>query len=108
MPTPPDILLVLCTCPPGEVARTLARQLVAEGHAACVNRLDGIASTYRWQGEIQDDDETLLLIKTSRGNYPALESRLVEIHPYELPEIIAVPITTGLPGYLDWVAGSIG
>lgn len=108
MTSPPETVLVLCTCPPGDVAQSLAGRLVAEGHAACVNRIQGIVSTYRWQDDLKEDDETLLLIKTSLEKYPALERRLVEIHPYELPEIIAVPITTGLPAYLEWVAGGAG
>ncbi len=105
---PPDIVVVMCTCPPGDQAGFIARTLVEEGHAACVNRLPGVTSTYRWQGQVEQSEETLLLIKTSRERYAALQSRLAQIHPYELPEIIAVPITTGLPAYLQWVADPEG
>ncbi len=107
MTAPDDILLVLCTCPPGEPARSLAAGLVDGGLAACVNEVPGIVSTYRWKGAVQHDGETLLLIKSTREAYPALQERLAAMHPYELPEIVAVPITTGLAGYLDWVAGSV-
>ncbi len=99
-----DILLVLCTCPTGEPARALATALVDRGLAACVNELPGIVSTYRWKGAVQHDDEALLIAKTTRAAYPELERQLTAMHPYELPEIVAVPITTGLPGYLGWVA----
>jgi len=99
--------LVLCTCPDAETAARLARALVEGGLAACVNRLDGIESTYRWQGELQSDRESLLLIKTVAGALEALEKRIIELHPYELPEVVAVPITTGSAGYLDWLESQV-
>lgn len=95
---------MLCTCPP-EAADGLAAALVEEQLAACVNVLPGIQSVYRWQGALERSAETLLLAKTTAGRYPALETRLRELHPYELPEIIALPVEHGLPDYLAWVAG---
>lgn len=94
---------MLCTCPP-EAADRLAAALVEEQLAACVNLLPGIQSVYRWQGALERSAETLLLAKTSADCYPALETRLRELHPYELPEIIALPVERGLPGYLAWVS----
>ena len=98
-----DCLLVLCTCPDAASAARIARALVAERLAACVNRVPGLASTYRWRGEIHDDAEVLLLIKTQRAGFDALRARLVELHPYELPEVIALDIAAGHAPYLDWL-----
>lgn len=81
----------------------MAKRLVQSGLAACVNQLDSVTSTYRWAGKLCEDAESLLIIKTSAAAYPQLQRVLTEIHPYELPEIVAVPISTGLPGYLDWI-----
>ena len=97
-------LLCLSTCPDAETAARIARALVEERLAACVNRLPGVNSTYRWQGEIHEDAEVLLLIKTTRERFDALRDRLAELHPYEVPELIAFEITDGLPAYLEWVA----
>ncbi len=97
-------LLCLATCPDAETAARVARALVEERLAACVNRLPGIASTYRWHGEIHDEAEALLLIKTTRERFDALRDRLAELHPYEVPELIALDIADGLPAYLDWLA----
>jgi periplasmic divalent cation tolerance protein len=98
------ILVVLCTCPDDSVAKKLAGGLVEQRLAACVNVLPGIRSIYRWQGRVQDDGEVLMVIKSSQETYAALERWLSEQHPYELPEIIALPVERGLPGYLEWVA----
>lgn len=100
---PTDVLLTLCTCPDRSVAAGIAEHLVSEGLAACVNLIPGIESVYRWQGKIQRDAEVLLLIKTTNARFNALSARLRELHPYDLPEIISVPVTHGLPGYLEWV-----
>lgn len=97
-------LLCLSTCPDTETAAKIARALVEERLAACVNRVHGVHSTYRWQGEVHDDAETLLVIKTTRERFDALRARLVELHPYEVPELVAFEITDGLPAYLDWLA----
>ena len=97
-------LLVLCTCPDADVADRIAAALVEERLAACVNRLPGVASTYRWKGSVHRDSEVLLLIKTTHARFDALRDRVVFLHPYELPEVIAVDIALGLPPYLDWIA----
>ncbi|HEX5352607.1 MAG TPA: divalent-cation tolerance protein CutA [Rhodanobacteraceae bacterium] len=97
-------LICLSTCPDAETAAKIARTLVEEKLAACVNRLSGVLSTYRWQGEIHDDAEVLLVIKTTRGCFDALRARLVELHPHEVPELVAMEVAAGLPAYLDWLA----
>ena len=99
-----DTLLVLTTLPDSESARTLARYLVESRVAACVNVLAPCRSVFRWEGKVEDAEEVPLLIKTTAIRYAALESAIRTKHPYELPEIIAVPIEHGLPGYLAWVA----
>jgi periplasmic divalent cation tolerance protein len=97
-------LLCFSTCPDAETAARIARTLVEERLAACVNRLPGVASTYRWQGEIHEDAEVLLVIKTTRERFDALRDRLAELHSYEVPELIAFEIADGLPAYLEWLA----
>ncbi len=96
-------LLILTTLPDPQAARQLARQLVEAKMAACVNVLAPCTSVYRWQGEVQEEAETPLLIKTSPERYAELETFLRQRHPYELPEVIALPVVQGLPAYLDWV-----
>lgn len=95
--------LVLTTCPDLDRARNLAELLVRERLAACVNIVPLVHSVYEWQGAVQQEAECQLLIKTSSGRYAALEETLRRHHPYELPEIIAVPLTAGLPAYLHWI-----
>ena len=97
-------LLVLTNLPDRGAAERLAEALVAKNLATCVNILAPCRSVYRWKGAVQRDEEHPLLIKTTRERYDALEQALREGHPYELPEIIAVPIERGLPAYLEWVA----
>lgn len=96
-------ILVLCTVNSKENAKNIAQILVKEKLAACVNIIKGIESLYLWENEIADDDEFLLLIKTKKNLYEKLESRIKEIHPYEIPEIICFPIEKGLPEYLNWI-----
>lgn len=96
-------ILVLCNCPDEAVAIDLAQQLLQQRLAACINVLPGVHSLYRWQGRIEREREATLLIKTTHRRYPALERLLAAAHPYEVPEIIALPITAGLPAYLDWL-----
>lgn len=98
-------LLVLCNTPDHETASRIARQLVEERLAACINILPTARSVYRWQGKIEEAAEVPLLMKTTWQAYPRLERRLLELHPYELPEIVACDIAAGLPAYLTWVAG---
>jgi periplasmic divalent cation tolerance protein len=102
------ILLCYCTCPDETSARQIAEALVAERLAACVNRLPGIASTYRWQGEVTTDSEHLLLIKTTADRFEALRTRLLALHPYDLPELVAVPVEQAHAPYLAWVREATG
>ncbi len=99
-----DTLLVLTNLPDAASAQKLAQTLVEQRLAACVNILAPCRSVYRWQGKLEAADEVPLLIKTSGARYAALEAAIRAGHPYELPEIIAVPIHKGLPDYLAWVA----
>lgn len=98
-----NALLVLCTHPDADGAEALARTLVDERLAACVNVLPRMTSIYPWQGEIRRGQEHQLVIKTRAGAFDALEARLCELHPYDVPELIAVPVTHGLAAYLNWI-----
>lgn len=98
-------LLVLTNLPDRAAAERIADLLIARQLAACVNILAPCRSVYRWKDEVQRDEEHPMLIKTTGERYAALEEALRAAHPYELPEIIAVPIERGLPAYLAWVAG---
>ena len=102
-----EVLTVLCTCPDTATAKSLAAGLVEQGLAACVNVLPEIRSIYRWRNEIHDEGEVLLLAKTSRLAYASLESWLLEHHPYEVPEVLALPVQAGSADYLDWVLSEI-
>ncbi len=102
------VLIVYCACPDAAVAAAIAEALVTERLAACVNRLPGVCSTYRWEGKVEHADETLLLIKTTQAALPALTARVAELHPYEVPEVIAVQAVGGLEPYLAWVAAQTG
>ena len=95
-------LLVYSACPTVESARRIADALVEERLAACVSVLPGMTSTYRWQGAIEHADEVLLIAKSVPARQAALQARLVDLHPYELPEVIAVE-AAALPAYLDWI-----
>ena len=97
-------LIILCTCPDRATAERIAETVVSERLAACVNIAPGLISIYRWEGQIQCEAELLLLIKTCQAVYPQLEARIRELHPYQVPEIIALPIQAGLAAYLDWIA----
>lgn len=99
-----EAILVITNLPDREAARRLAGRLVEERLAACVNILAPCESVYRWQGQIETAQEITLLIKTLRAHYGKVEKTIRECHPYELPEIIAVPITVGLPACLEWLA----
>lgn len=96
-------LLILTNVPDVANAEKLAHALVGERAAACVNVLTACRSIYRWQGRVETVDEIPLLIKTVAENYPLVEAIVRRHHPYDVPELIAVPITYGLPAYLDWV-----
>lgn len=99
-----DIRLVITNCPDEETANRIALAVVEAKLAACVNILPRVQSIYRWQGVVESAAEVPLLIKTTAAAYPALEAAIRESHPYDVPEIIALPITAGLPAYLNWLA----
>ncbi|HXE37535.1 MAG TPA: divalent-cation tolerance protein CutA [Azonexus sp.] len=99
-----ETLLVITNCPDEASANAIALAVVEARLAACVNILPRVQSIYRWQGSVESATEIPLLIKTSAANYPALEQAITKLHPYEVPEIIALPIAQGLPAYLNWVA----
>lgn len=101
-------LVVLTTCGSAEDADRLARLLVERRLAACVNAIDGVASTYRWRGEVQRDRETLLIVKTTKEQFEALEAALRAESTYELPEVIALPVDAGSAAYLGWLGESVG
>jgi periplasmic divalent cation tolerance protein len=103
LPAPDTVLLCYCSCPDAASAAGIAEALVGERLAACVNRLSGISSTYRWQGAVTTEREELLMIKTTAGCFEALRTRLLQLHPHELPELIAVPVEQGHEAYLEWV-----
>jgi periplasmic divalent cation tolerance protein len=105
---PSQALLVLTNLPDAASARSLARRLIETKVAACVNCIAGVASVYRWQGAIEEAEETTLLIKTTAERYDALEAELKAAHPYQVPEIIAVPVVRGWAPYLDWIGQETG
>lgn len=101
-------LVIMTTCPDAESADRLSRGLVEGRLAACVNLLPEVGSVYRWQGAIERSRETLLFIKTTRGRYAAVEAFILARHPYELPEVIAVPIERGSAAYISWLEQMVG
>lgn len=103
-----EAIVVFVTAPSREVADQLAGMIVEERLAACVNVVGPITSVYRWQGEVARDEELLLIAKTTRVRFAQLESRVRAEHPYELPEIIALPVVAGLEPYLAWVRSETG
>ena len=100
-----DVLVVLVTCPPDK-AQAIADALVEERVAACVNVVPSLRSVYRWKGEVHHEDEAMLLVKTTKGRFEALKQAVLKHHPYELPEVIAVPVERGHTPYLEWVIES--
>jgi periplasmic divalent cation tolerance protein len=102
-----DPQIVLCTVPDDAVAKRIASALVEERLAACVNIVPGITSIYRWQGAVETAAELLLIIKTNAAVYPRLQDRIRALHPYELPEIIAVTPAGGLQDYFAWITTSL-
>lgn len=103
----PDLVVVITNLPDQVSAERLAGNLIERRLAACVNILAPFSSIYRWQGTTEHASEIPLLIKTTRDRYPAVEEAIVALHPYELPEIVAVPTILGLGAYLDWVAEEV-
>jgi periplasmic divalent cation tolerance protein len=103
----PTAVVVLVTAPSADAAAGMARTLVEEGLCACGNVIPGIRSIYRWEGKVQDEAEVLLVIKTERRAVPDLKLRLLELHPYQVPELLVLPVEDGLAPYLEWVAASV-
>jgi periplasmic divalent cation tolerance protein len=101
-----DGRVVWVTLPDRETAVRLCRTLVEERLAACGNIIPGVTSLYRWEGEIREDDELLVILKTQRSVLKKLLQRVAELHPYEVPEILALPVEAGHSPYLDWVGRS--
>jgi len=100
---PGDVVIVMVTVPNQDVAATLAKTLVEKKLVACVNILPGVRSIYAWQGKMCDDNELLCLLKTRRALFPAVRDLVTALHPYEVPEIIALPLVEGNAPYLGWL-----
>jgi periplasmic divalent cation tolerance protein len=98
-----EMLLIYCSCPNRECAERIANHLLDQRLAACISITSPVTSIYQWQGKRETAEENMLLIKSSRAVYDALEQAILALHPYELPEIVAVSVEHGLPGYLQWV-----
>lgn len=96
-------LLIMTACSDHEVALQIAKSLVAEQLAACVNIMPGVQSIYRWHDAIEETREVLLFIKSTEANYPALEALIHRLHPYQVPEVLAIPIAQAAPAYLAWL-----
>jgi periplasmic divalent cation tolerance protein len=108
VPNPDAFIVVLMTAPDGETAGRIAHTLVEEGLVACVNIVPGLRSIYYWEGRLCDDSEVLCLCKTRAELFAAMRERVSSLHPYSVPEIIAVPLAQGSASYLEWVAQSTG
>jgi periplasmic divalent cation tolerance protein len=102
-----DTVVVLCSCGDGEAARRIANALVEQRLAACVSILPRVESVYRWQEKIESADEALLLIKTTAECFAALREKILDLHSYDTPEIIALPIVSGLEKYLRWLGQQV-
>jgi periplasmic divalent cation tolerance protein len=98
-----DVLLVLTNVPDEVTAHMIARGVVSSRLAACVNVLPAVRSIYQWEGKVEETAEVTLLIKSTKDRYPELEAAITKTHPYDVPEIIAMPVAAGLPAYLSWV-----
>jgi len=105
---PADYCLVLCSCPDVDIANELAVALVEQRLAACVNLLPGVTSVYGWQGRVETASEQLLLVKTETAGFAGLEVFIKQRHPYEVPEIIAIPLEQGSQDYFDWISAWVG
>lgn len=104
----PELVLVLTTMPSRQSALALARTLVTERLAACVNTLPGLASTYVWQGELTETEEVLCLIKTQRGRLGTFLPRLQQLHPYDVPEVLVIPVQAASEAYVTWALAATG
>ncbi len=103
-----EVLTVFTTWPDLDTARTAARTLVEEKLAACGNIVPGVESVYRWEGKVETGAEVLVVFKTVIGSYQMFETRLRALHPYQVPEVLALRVTNGLPAYLRWVEQNCG
>ena len=103
-----EVFVVLVTVANQDGAVKIAKNIVKEKLAACVNIIPGVRSIYMWQGDVCDDQEVLMIIKTSRLAFPKLENRIKELHSYEVPEIIAISLSDGFEGYISWVLDVVG
>lgn len=101
------VRLVFVTGPDAATVGRLARTLVEERLIACANLVDGVRSIYRWEGRIEEAGEALAILKTTAERVEALQARILELHPYDVPEILAVPVSGGAEAYLDWVGASV-
>ena len=99
----PQTLLIITNCPNEEIANAIALAVIEAKLAVCVNIMPRVQSLYHWQGKVESTTEIPLFIKSTASNYAALEKAICERHPYKVPEIIALPVTPGLPEYLNWV-----
>lgn len=102
----PENIVVYVTAPSEDAAAVIARALIEQKLAACVNIVRNIRSIYSWQGKIEDDDEVLMIIKTQKKHFDALSEKVKELHSYDVPEIIALPIFKGSDDYLEWIKAS--
>lgn len=103
-PLPPTaVVAVLSTAPDPTVAESLAARVVEERLAACANLVPGVTSIYRWEGELRRDSEVLVVFKTTAAAFPSLRARILELHPYDVPEVLALPVPDGADDYLSWV-----
>ncbi len=102
----PEVWVALCTAPDAGTAESLGRAAVEGGHAACANLVPGVSSLFRWKGAVQAEDEVLILFKTTAAAWPGLADLVRDHHPYEVPELIALPVAAGLEPYLAWVRTS--
>ncbi|CAN5688591.1 MAG: divalent-cation tolerance protein CutA [Gemmatimonadetes bacterium] len=105
---PDDLTVVITTVPDAAAGERLARQLVEERLIACANLIPGLTSVYRWEGAVQTEAELLMLMKTPAAGVERLFARAAELHPYEVPELLALPVATGLEAYCRWVAAEVG
>ena len=103
-----EALVVFATFPDAECARRIVTQLVEEKLAACGNVVPAVESIYRWEGKVETAQEAMAVLKTDAAHFPALQTRLKELHPYEVPECLAVPVADGLPQYLRWLGDALG
>jgi periplasmic divalent cation tolerance protein len=101
-----DAIVVLITAPGADKAAEIGRALVEERLAACANIVPGVRSIYRWEGKLQDDAEVLMLVKTRAALFEKLRERVVALHPYSVPEVLALPVAAGAQPYLDWIASA--